>query len=45
MPAAGALRADNWQQFLHDHDDPPMVVDGIVGPRTWQSLISGMYAG
>jgi peptidoglycan hydrolase-like protein with peptidoglycan-binding domain len=35
----------NWQQFLHDHDDPPMAVDGIVGPRTWQSLISGMYAG
>ena len=35
----------NWQQFLHDHDDPPMAVDGVVGPRTWQSLISGMYAG
>jgi peptidoglycan hydrolase-like protein with peptidoglycan-binding domain len=35
----------NWQQFLHDHDDPTMAVDGIVGPRTWQSLISNMYAG
>lgn len=33
-----------WQQFLHDHDEPAMLVDGIVGPMTWQSLISGMYA-
>jgi len=35
----------DWQQFLHDHDEPAMVVDGIVGRMTWQSLISGMYAG
>jgi len=34
-----------WQQFLHDNDEPAMLVDGIVGPMTWQSLISGMYAG
>jgi peptidoglycan hydrolase-like protein with peptidoglycan-binding domain len=34
-----------WQQFLHDNDEPAMVVDGIVGRMTWQSLISGMYAG
>jgi peptidoglycan hydrolase-like protein with peptidoglycan-binding domain len=35
----------NWQQFLRDHDEPAMAVDGIVGPMTWQSLISGMYSG
>jgi peptidoglycan hydrolase-like protein with peptidoglycan-binding domain len=35
----------NWQQFLRDHDEPAMAVDGIVGPMTWRSLISGMYAG
>ena len=35
----------DWQQFLHDHDEPAMAVDGIVGLMTWQSLISGMYAG
>jgi peptidoglycan hydrolase-like protein with peptidoglycan-binding domain len=35
----------NWQQFLHDNDEPQMAVDGIVGPMTWQSLISNMYAG
>jgi peptidoglycan hydrolase-like protein with peptidoglycan-binding domain len=35
----------NWQQFIHDNDEPAMAVDGIVGPMTWQSLISGMYAG
>jgi peptidoglycan hydrolase-like protein with peptidoglycan-binding domain len=34
----------NWQQFLHDNDEPSMAVDGIVGPMTWQSLISGMYS-
>jgi peptidoglycan hydrolase-like protein with peptidoglycan-binding domain len=34
-----------WQQFLHDNDEPTMAVDGIAGPMTWQSLISGMYAG
>lgn len=34
-----------WQQFLHDNDEPTMAVDGIVGPMTWQSLISGMYLG
>jgi peptidoglycan hydrolase-like protein with peptidoglycan-binding domain len=35
----------DWQQFIHDYDEPAMAVDGIVGPMTWQSLISGMYAG
>jgi peptidoglycan hydrolase-like protein with peptidoglycan-binding domain len=35
----------NWQQFLHSSDDPAMAVDGIVGPKTWRSLVSGMYAG
>jgi murein L,D-transpeptidase YcbB/YkuD len=35
----------DWQQLLHDNDEPGMTVDGIVGPMTWQSLISGMYAG
>ncbi|HEY0002076.1 MAG TPA: peptidoglycan-binding protein [Actinoplanes sp.] len=34
-----------WQQFLHDNDEPRMAVDGIAGLMTWQSLISGMYAG
>jgi peptidoglycan hydrolase-like protein with peptidoglycan-binding domain len=34
-----------WQQFLHDNDEPRMSVDGIAGPMTWQSLVSGMYAG
>ncbi|MFC7529855.1 peptidoglycan-binding protein [Actinoplanes sp. GCM10030250] len=35
----------DWQDFLHHHDEPAMTVDGVVGPMTWQSLISGMYAG
>ncbi|SNY37045.1 Peptidoglycan-binding (PGRP) domain of peptidoglycan hydrolases-containing protein [Paractinoplanes atraurantiacus] len=35
----------DWQQFLHDNDEPAMAVDGIAGPMTFQSLISGMYAG
>lgn len=35
----------DWQQFLRDNDEPAMAVDGIVGRMTWQSLISGMYAG
>jgi peptidoglycan hydrolase-like protein with peptidoglycan-binding domain len=26
-------------------DIPTMVVDGIVGPRTWQGLVSGMPSG
>jgi hypothetical protein len=34
-----------WQKFIRGADDPSMTVDGIVGPKTWQSLISGMYAG
>ncbi|WP_307834563.1 peptidoglycan-binding domain-containing protein [Paractinoplanes lichenicola] len=34
-----------WQEFLRDNDEPAMAVDGIVGPMTWQSLISGMYLG
>lgn len=32
-----------WQQFLHDNDEPAMLVDGVAGRMTWQSLISGMY--
>jgi len=35
----------SWQQLIHDSDEPSMAVDGIVGPMTWQSLVSGMYAG
>jgi len=35
----------DWQRLLHDADEPAMAVDGIVGLMTWQSLISGMYAG
>ena len=35
----------DWQRFLRDGDEPAMAVDGIVGRMTWQSLISGMYAG
>ena len=35
----------NWQQFLREHDEPAMAVDGIAGRMTWQSLISGMYTG
>jgi peptidoglycan hydrolase-like protein with peptidoglycan-binding domain len=35
----------DWQKLLRDNDEPAMAVDGIVGPMTWQSLISGMYAG
>jgi peptidoglycan hydrolase-like protein with peptidoglycan-binding domain len=35
----------DWQQFLHDNDEPSMSVDGVAGRMTWQSLISGMYAG
>jgi len=35
----------DWQQFLQNHDEPAMAVDGIVGVMTWQSLISEMYAG
>jgi peptidoglycan hydrolase-like protein with peptidoglycan-binding domain len=27
------------------HDVPSFPVDGIVGPLTWQALISGMYSG
>jgi peptidoglycan hydrolase-like protein with peptidoglycan-binding domain len=34
-----------WQQFLRGADEPSMAVDGRVGPMTWQSLVSGMYAG
>ena len=26
-------------------DEPTMAVDGIVGPMTWQALVSGMLAG
>ena len=33
-----------FQQALHT-DIPTVAVDGIVGPVTWQALISGMLAG
>ena len=33
-----------FQQALHT-DIPSVAVDGIVGPVTWQALISGMLAG
>jgi peptidoglycan hydrolase-like protein with peptidoglycan-binding domain len=26
-------------------DIPPVIVDGIVGPVTWQALVSGMLSG
>ena len=38
-----AVRA--WQRTIHDGDERSMAVDGIAGPLTWQSLVSGMYAG
>jgi peptidoglycan hydrolase-like protein with peptidoglycan-binding domain len=33
--------------FQHDLslDIPPVIVDGIVGPVTWQALVSGMLSG
>ena len=37
-----AVRA--FQQALHA-DIPSVTVDGIVGPVTWQALVSGMLAG
>jgi len=37
-----AVRA--FQQALHA-DVPSVTVDGIVGPVTWQALVSGMLAG
>ncbi|MBB2893795.1 peptidoglycan-binding domain-containing protein [Flexivirga oryzae] len=33
-----------FQQSLHA-DVPTVVVDGVVGPMTWQGLVSGMLAG
>ena len=33
-----------FQQAIHA-DVPSMAVDGIVGPMTWQALVSGMLAG
>jgi peptidoglycan hydrolase-like protein with peptidoglycan-binding domain len=33
-----------FQQALHA-DDPSVTVDGIVGPVTWQALVSGMLSG
>ena len=33
-----------FQQALHQ-DIPSVTVDGIVGPVTWQALVSGMLAG
>ena len=38
-----ALRS--WQRTIHDGDDPSMTVDGVAGPLTWQSLVSGMHTG
>ncbi len=32
-----------FQQALHT-DIPAVVVDGIVGPVTWQALVSGMLS-
>jgi peptidoglycan hydrolase-like protein with peptidoglycan-binding domain len=32
-----------FQQALH-HDIPSVAVDGIVGPVTWQALVSGMLS-
>jgi peptidoglycan hydrolase-like protein with peptidoglycan-binding domain len=32
-----------FQQALHQ-DIPPVAVDGIVGPVTWQALVSGMLS-
>ena len=32
-----------FQQALH-HDIPSVTVDGIVGPVTWQALVSGMLS-
>jgi peptidoglycan hydrolase-like protein with peptidoglycan-binding domain len=37
-----AVRA--FQQAIAQ-DVPSMAVDGIVGPMTWQALVSGMLAG
>jgi peptidoglycan hydrolase-like protein with peptidoglycan-binding domain len=33
-----------FQQALHA-GIPSIAVDGIVGPVTWQALVSGMLAG
>ena len=33
-----------FQQALHT-DIPSVTVDGIVGPVTWQALVSGMLSG
>ena len=33
-----------FQQALHA-DNPAVAVDGIVGPVTWQALVSGMLSG
>ena len=33
-----------FQQALHA-DIPSMAVDGVVGPMTWQALVSGMLSG
>ena len=39
-PAAGRC---GFQQALH-LDIPSVTVDGIVGPVTWQALVSGMLS-
>lgn len=35
----------SWQRTIRDGDDAAMPVDGVAGPLTWQSLVSGMYVG
>lgn len=36
----------NWQQIVKDtKEEPNMAVDGVVGPVTWRTLISGFLAG
>jgi peptidoglycan hydrolase-like protein with peptidoglycan-binding domain len=41
VTAAAAVRG--FQQALHT-DIPSVTVDGIVGPVTWQALVSGMLS-
>lgn len=33
----------SWQRAIRDGDDASMPVDGVAGPLTWQSLVSGMH--
>ena len=36
-------KSRHFQQALHQ-DIPSVTVDGIVGPSTWQALVSGMLS-